>query len=690
MTVDGSTPAPGRVAVVLSRGILRIPHLQSFLPECERVSSSWQLRGRRFDVVVGWGQKVTAQRARSLATRAGVSYLALEDGFLRSMAPGVTGAPPLSLVVDEVGIYYDATAPSRLEQLLETGGWEAPELLVRARLAIDRIVAERLSKYNHAPLLDQPLPGQGAKKVLVVDQTFGDCSVTLGLADAATFIRMLAVAREENPEADILVKTHPDVLAEKKQGYLSHCEATSARIYLLAEELNPLSLIDKCDRVYTVTSQMGFEALLLGKPVDCFGVPFYAGWGLTNDRQAVPRRTRHRTLEELFAAAYLLYPRYLNPFTKRSGSLEDVLDYLTLQVRHQRSLAGKYLLCTGFHWWKRRYLPKVLRVAGNRVRFSNNPKALARADRVVVWGEGSRSALVSAAEQRGVPVMRMEDGFLRSVGLGSNLVRPLSLVLDRCGIYFDPTRPSDLETILRETVFTGELRQRATALQRRIVRERLSKYNVGADAPLTIAPLPGQAVILVPGQVEDDASIRLGCVDICTNLDLIMEVRRARPEAYVIYKPHPDVLAGNRKGKVPAEIAMRYCDQIVTDRSMPACLDVANEIYTLTSLTGFEGLLHGKQVVCYGLPFYAGWGLTQDRHGLPRRGRHLALEELVAGTLILYPRYIDWSQGEIIPVEVALTRLGQEKFSAKGHGKVESCKLRQWLTKLSGFFNGLR
>jgi capsular polysaccharide export protein len=44
--------------------------------------------------------------------------------------------------------------------------------------------------------------------------------------------------------------------------------------------------------------------------------------------------------------------------------------------------------------------------------------------------------------------------------------------------------------------------------------------------------------------------------------------------------------------------------------------------------------------VVYGKPFYAGWGLTTDVSGLDR-GRRLTLEELVAGALILYPRYLD-------------------------------------------------
>ena len=65
------------------------------------------------------------------------------------------------------------------------------------------------------------------------------------------------------------------------------------------------------------------------------------------------------------------------------------------------------------------------------------------------------------------------------------------------------------------------------------------------------------------------------------------------------------------------------------------------EVHTLTSLTGFEALLRGLSVTCWGQPFYAGWGLTRDQAPLPRRVRRLTLDHMVAGALLLYPRYQD-------------------------------------------------
>jgi capsular polysaccharide export protein len=74
-----------------------------------------------------------------------------------------------------------------------------------------------------------------------------------------------------------------------------------------------------------------------------------------------------------------------------------------------------------------------------------------------------------------------------------------------------------------------------------------------------------------------------------------------------------------------------------------ACLALADEVHTMTSLVGFEALLRGLPVVTYGQPFYASWGLTQDHAPIQRRTRRLTLDELVAGALIRYPRYISWS-----------------------------------------------
>lgn len=255
--------------------------------------------------------------------------------------------------------------------------------------------------------------------------------------------------------------------------------------------------------------------------------------------------------------------------------------------------------------------------------------------------------------------------FLRSVGLGADLIRPLSLVVDGRGIYFDATRPSDLEVLLQAGGFDAALLARARALRERIVEAGLTKYNVGAQT--WQPPRSSRRLILVPGQVETDASIAFGAPGVRRNVDLLRAVRAANPQAYVIYKPHPDVVAGLRARGAGEENVDRWCDEVVVDAPMEALLSAVDEVHVMTSLTGFEALLRGKRVVCYGQPFYAGWGLTHDVVPLARRTRRLTLDELVAGALLLYPRYFDYARGRQMAAEAALARL--LAWRARSHGK---------------------
>jgi capsular polysaccharide export protein len=222
-------------------------------------------------------------------------------------------------------------------------------------------------------------------------------------------------------------------------------------------------------------------------------------------------------------------------------------------------------------------------------------------------------------------------------------VPPRSVVLDDLGIYYDATRPSRLERILAEKPFSEAERRRGETLARLHVERRLSKYRLGGGADL---PAPdGRRRVLVCAQVEDDASIRLGTIDLRSNAELLQAVRSARPDACLAFKTHPDVVAGLRRGRVAADILGRCADAVVDRADIVTCLDWADEVHVLTSLAGFEALLRGKAVTVWGMPFYAGWGLTDDRHACPRRGRRLSLGELVHGVLVDYPRYLDPATG---------------------------------------------
>jgi capsular polysaccharide export protein len=615
----------------------------------------------RLDAVAGWGHKPSAARARDYARRHGLPYLALEDGFLRSVGLGGT-EPPLSLIVDDQGIYYDARTPSRLESLLQSDSrLEDAELLQRAARFRQRWVESGVSKYNHAPD-DLPPELSGTDElVLVADQTYDDASVAGALADERSFEAALECALDEHPGARIVVKVHPATVAGKKRGYLAARRA-SGQVSLLSHDVNPQALLRRARQLYVVSSQLGFEGLLAGVKVTCFGQAFYAGWGLTDDRQSCGRRTRRLSVEQLVAGALLIYPRYRHPLTNRRCEAEQVLEHLALQ-RQIFAENRRNFVCFDMSYWKRPFVRRYLRAPGRSVRFAKSTSELESASELkqataVVWASKKTPALSAWASARGIPLWHMEDGFLRSAGLGSDLTAPGSLVLDADGIYYDPSQPSRLENILQSVQFSEDELARAARLRKLIVDSRVSKYNLPAEGTLRLEARPGQRVVLVPGQVADDASVRLGTQDVTDNLTLLRAVRRENPDAYLVYKPHPDVLSGNRHGSL-ADVDDPPWDLLLGQQPLAACLDVAHEVHTMTSLVGFEALLRGLPVVTYGQPFYAGWGLTSDHAALPRRTRRLSLDELVAGALIRYPRYINWSARCFVNAEDKVLELKQ-------------------------------
>ncbi|MFB9213694.1 capsular polysaccharide export protein, LipB/KpsS family [Vibrio sinaloensis] len=230
-----------------------------------------------------------------------------------------------------------------------------------------------------------------------------------------------------------------------------------------------------------------------------------------------------------------------------------------------------------------------------------------------------------------------EDGFIRSKGLGVHFSPPCSLVFDRSGIYFDARRTSDLEFLLNNYDLCEEMLLRSEALIHRLIDSDISKYNVGEYTIERCFP-SDKKIILVPGQVEGDASIVYGSPVVKTNLDLVKQVRREHPGSYIIYKPHPDVVAKQRCGG-EIELIKLIANDVVTKQSITSLFSVVDEVHTMTSLAGFEALLRNKKVVAYGVPFYSGWGLTIDKVDCVRRTRTRTLAELVACALILYPTY---------------------------------------------------
>jgi glycosyltransferase involved in cell wall biosynthesis len=239
----------------------------------------------------------------------------------------------LSYIYDDLAFYYMSEYENRLSQKLNSSDKLTQDESDRALTLISTIVKERISKYNSQPVKPIMVGEADRPKVLVVDQSYGDASTNYGLADDDVFQSMLLSAIRENPDSDIIVKTHPDTVYDqgKRTGYFTGLH-NFENVYFFKEAINPYCLFDIVDKVYVGTSGVGMEALLAGQTVVCFGAPFYSGWGLTDDRQKVPHRQRERSLVELFYFTYIWYTHYHTPLSDGTCELEEVLDYI---IKHR-------------------------------------------------------------------------------------------------------------------------------------------------------------------------------------------------------------------------------------------------------------------------------------------------------------------------------------------------------------------
>ncbi len=382
---------------------------------------------------------------------------------------------------------------------------------------------------------------------------------------------MLSAALDQ--DAELVIKGHPDVSAGFAKGHLAAL-SSAAGIPVLNDDVSMDSLLDAVDEVWTVSSQFGLEALLRGSRVISFGMPAYSGWGLCEDRAAGcdaeaarRRRRRNLTIDEFVAAAFIRYPIYFDPVAGRRVPVEAAVERLLSWRRHARSRLGQYV-CTGFSFHKRDVARLFLQSPWSTVSFrSGQGHSASRkpGERSVFWGPRP-----AAADRRNGDLC-IEDGFIRSTGLGSNKVRPKSLCIDATGIYYDATHASDLETILNDTIFDDALLARGARLRAAIVRGNVTKYNQSTDKAPLIWPTREKKVVLVAEQVPDDASLRFGLPIFRSNLELLAAVKAARPEAFVVYKQHPDLLSGRRRGGGAVSELSRYADAVLGNVDLASC-----------------------------------------------------------------------------------------------------------------------
>lgn len=533
----------------------------------------------------------------------------------------------------------------------------------------------RLSRYNRYP---DPAPAQlPACYILVVLQSGQTIALQQKLTQFAT-AKATQYSQAEGERYNVVLchEQHRNISARLHTRVNSNSPTTPAAI--AADKLHHALLLANCTAVVTVNSWLGFEALLWQKKVYSFGAAFYTGLGLTRD-QTRPQLPGKPVLS--VSRAQLVYQLFIRQSqaadieTGQPVNAIDALNWLGLQ-RQQRGRFAAKLYAIGFNYHWRQSVKTFLQ--GSNITFVRKSGQVPAGCQAVIWGRTDLSKQLP----EDVSLLRLEDGFLRSVGLGAQFVKPLSWVADDTGLYFDATSESALEQLLSQHPLGESLQQRAQHLVQQLVQHGISKYNTGQSQ--WQQPKTTKKIILVPGQVESDASIKYGAPGIRTNMALLKAVRVANPDAYIIYKPHPDVMAGARAAGAGEQQASQFCDQLAENVNIAVLLNACDEVHVLTSLAGFEALLRGKAVHCYGLPFYAGWELTHDYAVCTRRSRKLNLLQLVAATLLLYPLYVSNCSGYYTTPEHTLQQLLAWRSQPLSWRQKAKNALRLLISKIAG------
>ncbi|MDD7909035.1 hypothetical protein PUV47_03840 [Pseudovibrio exalbescens] len=368
----------------------------------------------------------------------------------------------------------------------------------------------------------------------------------------------------------------------------------------------------------------------------------------------------------------------------------EALELKEAEIRHAAETLQP-AICVGVKFWNHRGIRKLIG-RGRNVRFVKDPEtgfkeAAKTRSRLIGWGNSVPNSIIEACRKEEITFQRIEDGFLRSVGLGAGLISGASVAFDDHGIYYDPRSDSRLFRLLNQLDLSARQLERGKELKRILVAARVSKYNL-TGAPSELSAGLEQEVVLVPGQVADDMAVRRGLSDLLDcenspniNIDLLKKVREDFPEAYVVYKPHPDVAADLRKGKVSEAVSAGLCDQVVSNADIIDLIERADRVVTFSSLAGFEALVRDKPVTAYGLPFYAGWGLTDDRTKSLLRVRQRSLEELLYITLVEYMRAIDPITLNVTTPEILIRRLMEMRERTAARPKRLALQYISWAAR---------
>lgn len=267
------------------------------------------------------------------------------------------------------------------------------------------------------------------------------------------------------------------------------------------------------------------------------------------------------------------------------------------------------------------------------------------------WGYRD-NGLLQKFKDYGHKAYRFEDGFVRTLSTHGIENQGYSIVKDYQDLYFCYDQPSDLEGMIAATDLTQNPAEHKVA--RKAIdlfkSKRITKFGIEAASSVQL-PFNDEFVLVV-GQVEHDQSIVRGSPHCKTNAQLAHIARMENPGKKIVYKPHPEVFKNPELVNTHMTAVKPHVDFVFGDPSI-ALTDILLKqphIYTMTSGAGFEALIYGCKVTTIGGPYYAGWGVTDDRLSFPRRNVKRTVEDIFWCAYLQYTKFCDLEKRAIVPI----------------------------------------
>ena len=270
---------------------------------------------------------------------ANIPIISIEDTFLRSVFPCRTKCD--KKFKDSIGycinnyLYFESNELTTIKELLSKPYAKNEKEIIAGKNIINQIISNKISKYNCQNFIGNTnVRSMYTNNIIVIDQAFADQSIVNSNANVETFKQMLIAAVRENPKNKVCVKVHPESMTGGRAGFytpelIKEVEKlTNTKIYKLTEPINPIILLQNARKIYTCSSGLGFEALMCNKPVVCFGAPFYAGFGLTDDRNSNTKFIQKIPIEYMAYIVFEKFSFFRHPITNVKMTTLEAINYI--------------------------------------------------------------------------------------------------------------------------------------------------------------------------------------------------------------------------------------------------------------------------------------------------------------------------------------------------------------------------